>query len=62
MKAREDMAKKQQADFLAPYVCRFKNQDPSAEEAKFAFESCLNDLKKYFLELINGLEKRYDEV
>jgi hypothetical protein len=61
MKTREMLAKSQQADFLAPYLVRFEDKKPSAEEIDIAIQECLRDFRKNYEDMINELQHRYDE-
>lgn len=61
MKTREELAKKQQADFLAPYLVRFEDQKPVKEDLDRAVDDCLKDFQKNFVEMVNELQRRYDE-
>lgn len=61
MKTREMLAKSQQADFLAPYLVRFEDKKPEKEEIDIAIQECLRDFKKNHAEMINELQRRYDE-
>lgn len=61
MKTREELAKKQQADFLAPYLVRFEDQKPVKEDLDRAVDDCLKDFQKNFIEMVNELQRRYDE-
>lgn len=56
------MSMKADADFLAPYLVRFKDRKPSYEESAQIFHACINDIKEDFLETLNKLQIRYDEV
>lgn len=62
MKAREELAKTQLADFLAPYLIRFDNCKPTIAEAEQCKEDCLNDFKQYYIEMLNELEARHREL
>lgn len=61
MKTREMLAKSQQADFLAPYLVRFEDKKPQKEEIDVAIQDCLRDFKRNYEEMINELQRRYDE-
>lgn len=61
MKTREMLAKSQQADFLAPYLVRFEDKKPEIDEIDIAFQDCLRDFRKNHEEMINELQRRYDE-
>jgi molecular chaperone GrpE (heat shock protein) len=61
MKTREMLAKSQQADFLAPYLVRFEDKKPEIQEIDIAFQDCLRDFRKNHEEMINELQRRYDE-
>lgn len=61
MKNREDMAKKQQADFLAPYLVIFEDQRPDQEQLDEAVEKCLQDFQRNYVDIVNELQRRYDE-
>lgn len=61
MKTREMLAKSQQADFLAPYLVRFEDKKPEKEEIDVAIQDCLRDFRRNHEEMINELQRRYDE-
>lgn len=61
MKQREELAKRQQADFLAPYLVRFEDTEPDKEQLDEVVEECLQDFQKNYLEIANELQRRYDE-
>lgn len=62
MRAREELAKTQLADFLAPYLVRFEGQPPTAEEAEQCKYDCLTDFKRYYLDMFEELRARYEEL
>lgn len=62
MKKREAITAVSDPDFLAPYLVKFENRVPNRDESLLALELCLNDLKDYYLDLLNELQRRYDEV
>jgi molecular chaperone GrpE (heat shock protein) len=62
MKTREMLAKSQQADFLAPYFVRFEDKKPQREEVDVAIQDCLRDFRKNSEDMINELQRRYDEA
>jgi hypothetical protein len=62
IKAREELAKKQLPDFLAPYLCRTDSEALTAAEAKTAFDECLRNLKANYSDLTQELQRRHDEV
>lgn len=62
MKNREDMAKKQQADFLAPYLVRFEDKPPNQDQLNEVVEECMMDFKRNYIEMANELQRRYDEA
>ena len=61
LKAREQLSKSQQADFLAPYLVRHTGV-PQKAEATRAFKDCLDDLRKHHAELYEELKTRLDEL
>lgn len=62
MRARAELSKKLPADFLTPYILYHENRKPTPEESKNAYEECLSDLKQYYLDMLNELQRRYDEL
>ena len=61
MKTREMLAKSQQADFFAPYLVRFEDKTPEKVEIDIAIEECLREFGRNQEEMINELQRRYDE-
>lgn len=61
MKTRELLAKKQQADFLAPYFVRFEDKKPQKEEVDVAIQDCLRDFKKNYVDIEKELQRRFDD-
>ena len=62
MKQREELAKKQQADFLAPYLVRYEDKKRiEQKDLDTAKEDCLHDFQRNFEEMVNELQRRYDE-
>ncbi|TDG39687.1 hypothetical protein AWZ03_013891 [Drosophila navojoa] len=51
------------ADFLAPYLVPFKDQDElTQEQSVAAYNACLNDLKTLFVTLLNNLQRQYEDL
>ncbi|XP_065721453.2 coiled-coil domain-containing protein lobo [Drosophila suzukii] len=51
------------ADFLAPYLVPYKDQDElTPEQSLNAYNSCLNDLKSRFVSLLNNLQRHYEDL
>ncbi|XP_017856256.1 PREDICTED: coiled-coil domain-containing protein lobo [Drosophila arizonae] len=51
------------ADFLAPYLVPFKDQDElTQEQSVAAYNACLNDLKSLFVTLLNNLQRQYEDL
>lgn len=51
------------ADFLAPYLVPFKDQEElTQEQSVAAYNACLNDLKSLFVTLLNNLQRQYEDV
>lgn len=61
MKSREELAKKQQADFLAPYLVRFEDKKPVKMDLNRAVDDCLKDFRNTFVVMVNELQRRYEE-
>jgi len=61
MKTREMLAKNQQADFLAPYLVRLEDKEPTKEEIDAAVHDCLKDFKRNYTDIANELQRRYDD-
>lgn len=60
--AKRELASKP-ADFLAPYLVPFKDQDElTQEQSVAAYHACLNDLKSRFVTLLNNLQRQYEDV
>lgn len=62
MEEREHIAKKEPADFLAPYLIYYVNRKPTKEESEVAMQGCLEHVKTYYLDMLNELQRRYDEL
>lgn len=56
------MAKKQQADFLAPYLVRLEDHRPDQDEINYVVSQCLEDFQQNYADMINELQRRYDEA
>ncbi|EDW33849.1 GL21935, partial [Drosophila persimilis] len=51
------------ADFLAPYLVPYKHQEKmTSEQALYAYNACLNDLKSRFVSLLNNLQRNYEDL
>ena len=62
MKQREELAKKQQADFLAPYLVRYEDRKRiEQKDLDAAKQECLIDFQRNFEEMVNELQRRHDE-
>lgn len=62
MKERNALALRSEADFLAPYLVYFEGITPKADESIVIFHDCLNAIKADFVEMLNELQRKYDEV
>lgn len=62
MKERAAIALRSEADFLAPYLVYFEDIPPKADESIVIFHECLNAIKTDFVEMLNELQRKYDEV
>lgn len=62
MKERNALALRSEADFLAPYLVYFEDVPPKADESIVIFHECLNAVKTGFVEMLNELQRKYDEV
>lgn len=62
---REELAKTQLADFLAPYLVRLglgTGRKLSPTDYAHAKNECLSDFRQYYVEMLNELQKRYEEL
>ncbi|XP_017103642.3 coiled-coil domain-containing protein lobo [Drosophila bipectinata] len=51
------------ADFLAPYLVPYKDQDElTPEQSLLVYNSCLNDLRTRFVSLLNNLQRHYEDL
>ncbi|EDW83971.2 uncharacterized protein Dwil_GK13397 [Drosophila willistoni] len=51
------------ADFLAPYLIPYKHQEElTPEQSLYAYNECLNDLKTRFVNLLNNLQRQYEDL
>ncbi|XP_041564943.1 coiled-coil domain-containing protein lobo isoform X1 [Drosophila elegans] len=51
------------ADFLAPYLVPYKHQEElTPEQSLNAYNACLNDLKSRFVNLLNNLQRHYEDL
>ncbi|XP_058837675.1 coiled-coil domain-containing protein lobo [Topomyia yanbarensis] len=62
VKAREEIIRKQQADFLAPYLIRLDGTRPDKERLKAAYQSCVQDLHHFYHTLEDEVKGRLDEL
>lgn len=56
------LALQSDADYLAPYLVYYENRRPNRVESIAVYEDCMRDVKTNFLEMLNELQRRYDEV
>ncbi|XP_030383025.1 coiled-coil domain-containing protein lobo [Scaptodrosophila lebanonensis] len=50
------------ADFLAPYLVPFGNQELTFEQSAYVYNACLNDMKIRFVNLLNNLQRQYEDL
>ncbi|KAH8417308.1 hypothetical protein KR222_008691 [Zaprionus bogoriensis] len=50
------------ADFLAPYLVSYNEQELTEEQSMTAYNACLNDLKSRFVLLLNNLQRQYEDL
>uniref|UniRef100_A0A336LWC1 Dynein regulatory complex subunit 7 n=1 Tax=Culicoides sonorensis TaxID=179676 RepID=A0A336LWC1_CULSO len=63
MRIREELAKTQLADFLAPYLVRLgSDRKLSKAEYDLAKKDCLSDFRQYYLDMLNELQRRFEEL
>ncbi|XP_059610978.1 coiled-coil domain-containing protein lobo [Phlebotomus argentipes] len=67
MRRREEMAQKDCPDFLAPYLVGIQSTEANAEPPSYdtslsAFNSCLSDKRQHFEELLQELQRQYQEL
>lgn len=62
MKERNALALRSEADYLAPYLVYFEEMPPTADQSIAIFHDCLNAVKTDFVEMLNELQRKYDEV
>lgn len=62
MKERTALALRSEADFLAPYLVYFEDVPPKEDESIVIFHECLNAVRADFVEMLNELQRKYDEV
>lgn len=61
-RAREELIKQQQADFLAPYLLRMDESNSNHEKLMAAYQSCKEDLRKFYSGLEDEMKVRLDEL
>lgn len=61
MQQREELAQRSPADFLAPYMVHHQQLAPTHQQSIAIMTACLIDLRKDFVEVLNELQRRYDE-
>ncbi|EDS38759.1 conserved hypothetical protein [Culex quinquefasciatus] len=61
-KAREELIKKQQADFLAPYLLRLDGSPAAKERLMAAYQDCKDDLRQFYHKLEDEMRVRLDEL
>lgn len=62
IKERNEIALKSEADYVAPYLVYYAETSPDIPQSVAVYHACLDNLKKDFLEYLNELQRRYDEV
>lgn len=62
IKERNEIALKSEADYVAPYLVYYAEKPPNCEQSVLVYRACLDNLKQDFLEYLNELQRRYDEV
>lgn len=50
------------ADFLAPYIVRMGSGRHSRDEFIKARNECLSDFRQYYLDMLNELQRRFEEL
>lgn len=50
------------ADFLAPYLVSYNNEELTEDQSMEAYKACLSDLRSRFVVLLNNLQRQYEDV
>ncbi|XP_055529114.1 coiled-coil domain-containing protein lobo [Wyeomyia smithii] len=62
VRAREEMIRQQQADFLGPFLLRMKADDVSRERLRAAYQDCVQDLGSFYHTMEDEMKVRLDEL